>query len=190
MKLVSWIVRRLAYLVLVISTFSVGAAYAAPKICNSTNITISVAIAWYGSASPGLHSSGWTTLPPGGCKYPFPNDSYNAHRYYFAYNDAADLPDPARRYELTRAWTSDTYQGGQLSTGGWSFCTGGSGSTTGSIAFYFADAAYGSCSPPNLRRGFVHIDTNGVAFSAGEDPNADADVYLTWDNARLGNATW
>jgi len=185
MKLVSWVVRWPAYLILVISTFAVGSAYAAPKICNQTNIQISVAIAWYGSASPGLHSSGWTTLPPGACKYPFPNDSYNAHRYYFAYN-AGDM----QHQELSRTWTSDTYQGGQLNNmwmGG--FCTGGNGSGyTGSNAFYFADA--GSCSPPNVRRGFVHIDTNGVAFSAGEDPNADADVYLTWDNARLGSATW
>jgi hypothetical protein len=176
MKPLLWVVRWLAYPILLISTFAVGAAYAAPRICNSTNIQTSVAIAWYGSTSPGLHSKGWYVLQPGGCTYPFPADSYDAHRYYFAYN-AGDPQHP----ELSRAWTSDTYQGGQLSTDGLSFCIGDNGATyTGSTAFYFADAS-NSCSPPNLRRGFVHIEESG---------EEDSDVYLTWQNARLGSATW
>jgi len=122
MKSLSWVVRWLACPIFLVSTSAFGSAYAAPKICNSTNISVSVAIAWYGSTSPGLHSRGWFVLQPGGCIYPFPADSYNAHRYYFAYN-AGDPQHP----DLSRAWTSDTYEGGQLSTDGQSFCTGGNG---------------------------------------------------------------
>ncbi len=184
MRPLSGVLRRPACVIFLVFTFSFGAVHAAPRICNSTNIQVSVAIAWYGFTSPGLHSKGWFVLQPGGCIYPFPANSYTAHRYYFAYN-AGDPQHP----DLSRAWTSDTYEGGQLNMYGQSFCTGGSGvEYTGSTAFYFADAD-NSCSPPNLKRGFVHIEegADNLGFSGtGED----ADVYLTWQNARLGSATW
>ena len=173
MNLVSWEVRRLTYLLLIIFAFGVDAARAAnsPQICNKTNILVEVAIAWWGSDLPGLHSKGWYSLQPGECKYPFPADSYPAHRYYFAYNDAADLPDPTLRYQLTRVWSSDTYEGGQLTVFTNGYCVADDPSVSAPPAFEFADA-HDLCSPPNLRRGFVHIEegADNLGFSGtGED---------------------
>ncbi len=59
-------------------------ASSGPRICNRTSEAVEVAIAWWGSAAPGLHSKGWYNIEPGECASVFPNDSYDAHRYYYA----------------------------------------------------------------------------------------------------------
>jgi hypothetical protein len=180
MKQVSRVVRWSIYLILPISTFAVDAAHAAnsPKICNQTNTTISVAIAWWSSTGGGVHTWGYRTLQPGACDYPFPADSYTAHRYYIAMNQSVP-----QRPDLSRVWTSDTYQGGQLVfTGSENFCIYPVGT------FEFADA-YNSCSPPNMKRGFVHIE-EGADNLGLSGTGEDSDVYVTEQNGRLGGATW
>ncbi len=164
--LISRVLRVLAGL-LFLAMFSTTLARAegSPRICNGTNIQVGVAIAWWGSSSPGLHSQGWFTIGPGECRSLFGEDTYTAHRYYFAYNEY-----DAQHPELSRAWSTGAADGT-----GWCIADG--------QRFEFQDAD--NCSAPYLRRGFLHIDSVMVN---GE--YADPDVTLTWENARAGSLTW
>ena len=147
-------------------TGSAGQAFGddAPRICNGTNIEVSVAIAWWGSSPVGLHTKGWFNVQPGQCRDVFPDDSFAAHRYYFAYNQY----DP-QHPELMRAWSTGPNDGN-----GWCI---------GTDRFEFQDQ---NCSAPNLRRGFLHID----AVEVNDFQYIDPDVTLTWDSARPGNMDW
>ncbi len=146
-------------------TITAARASDTPQICNATNIAVSVAIAWWGSESPGLHSKGWFTIQPGQCRQLYPEDSYPAHRYYFAYNEY-----DSRHPDLSRAWSAGPADGT-----GWCIADG--------QAFEFQNAD--NCQAPYVKRGFLHIDPVSV-----NGDYVDPDVTLTWESARPGSLTW
>src|SRR5262249_31412566 len=142
---------------------SIAHADAGPRICNATVFSVSVAVGWYGSTSPQYPSTtGWYRLRPGECQALFPDDSWGAHRYYFAYS-AYDPAQPT----MQRAWSAGP--------------PNGEGLCISHKRFEYRPAT-GQCQGPDtLRRRFLRIDTVG-----GRDP----DVTLTWENGIYGNFDW
>jgi uncharacterized membrane protein len=61
------------------------------RFCNKTRYKVYLAIAYYGDKYMGLVSEGWWTMKPGECKRVFDDDSYDNHRYYYAYNDDGNV---------------------------------------------------------------------------------------------------
>src|SRR6266550_2201722 len=131
------IVTIVALLSVVIMPGLVSAA-SGPGACNRTNEVIYLAIAWWGRDHPGLHSEGWYTFKPGECAQVFPEDSYDAHRYYYAES-------------ATRVWKGD----GAL------YCI------HPTKPFEIADA-YGDCPAPYEQRHFRTFSDNGVDLTGGQ----------------------
>ncbi len=67
-----------------------------------------MAIAWWGEEPYGVHSAGWYVFKPGECARVFPDDSYDAHRYYYAETKTGEWKgnfgnlcvDPHHRFEF------------------------------------------------------------------------------------------
>lgn len=126
--------RSIAIVVLlfaVIMPLAVSAS-GSPRLCNQTKEVVHVAIAWWGSDHPGLHSKGWYKFAPGECAQMFPDDSYDSHRYYYAESQ-------------TGVWKGNAGD----------FCV------HPTEPFEMGDA-YQTCPAPYERRGFRVFSDNGV----------------------------
>ena len=180
MNSVSWVKRSLTFLALLVSMFAIDAAYASPQICNRTNILVSVAIAWYGSLLPACTQAGGGMCSRANAETCFPTIPI----------PPIAITLPIIR-EIRNTGTQSSLDVRYIS--GRANClygrTGLLHRADAGAGFDFADAAYASCSPPNLRRGFVHIE-EGADDLGLSGTGEDSDVYLTDQNGRLGSATW
>ncbi len=82
------------------------------RVCNKTTVSVSLAVACYSFDADFFVSQGWWNLKPGACVAVFPDNSEDAHRYYYAesssgvWGDANGLSvciDPQHRFTIAHA---------------------------------------------------------------------------------------
>jgi uncharacterized membrane protein len=122
-----------------------GGGGGSPSVCNQTNATIHVAVAYQTAKPDGWASRGWTDIPAGKCTAVLPGVTLPDHTYYaYAYismDKTTNMPDWGGYDYFCLAWTSP-FENGRAKDN--SNCTRTETKNEEWVGFHQVDASQGA----------------------------------------------